>query len=1049
MEKKMKNSYRAVSLPGDRKKWLLTRLLFLSIILCSTSLFAQNNRTIKGLVLDEQQTPVIGATIVLKDHPSVGTVTNANGEFSLSIPSGNQVVEISFIGMQKQEADVTDKDYLKVALKRSITELEDVVVVGYGQQKKESVVGSITQTTGKVLERSGGVTSIGEALTGNLPGVITVSSQGTPGAEDPKIYIRGLSTWNSTDPLILVDGIERPISTVDISSVESISVLKDASATAVFGVKGANGVILITTKRGKEGKADIRVTVNNTVKMPSKLASKYDSYDALRIRDLAIERELGIYPGSWGKYTPYQELDKYRNPTSQAEAEQYPNVDWENEIVKKATTDQNASLNISGGTADVKYFTSVDLLNQTDIIKHYDNGKGYDPGYGFKRLNVRSNLDFNLTKTTQLSVNLAGSYGVKQDAYGQDPWEYRIWQSIYSNPPDVYYPKYSDGSYGYYPPNPVATINSVLTLANNGIRRTTTKQINTDYTLKQDLSMILKGLSAKGTLSYDNTFVSVGGIYDNGNVQQKYIDPVTGEVTYSNYLGTNQFDFLPTRWSTNADTTNNSSTFHKLYYQVQLNYARKFGKHDVTVMGLVSRENWATGSDFPYLREDWVGRATYNYATKYFAEVNGAYNGSERFSSKNRFAFFPSFALGWLLTEENFMKGITFVNSLKIRASWGQVGSDNISGYSRWLYLTQWGYGGNASLSTTGGSSPYNDWYVKFTGNENLQWEKVTKKNIGVDYSFLKDLITGSVDFFNDYRTDILLAGSGQAVPSYYGATPPAANLGKVRAHGYELTIRANKKLGKNFRVWGDFSMTHAVNKVVEADDAQLLNDYQKKAGKQINQNYSYVTNGYYNSWDQVYGSTQLTTNDGEKLPGNLNIIDYNGDGVIDNKDQVPYKYSETPQNTYNATIGFEWKNLSMFAQFYGVSNCNRYLQLQSFGGSLDNVYQQGSYWSKDNTTADVPLPRWASHMDYYSGSNLYVYDGAYLRLKNVEIAYNFVDQSWLKKVKIQSLRIYLNGNNLLLWTKLPDDREVDTGTGNNTAYPMVKRVNLGFNLTF
>jgi TonB-linked outer membrane protein, SusC/RagA family len=1016
------------------------------MIFLSPSLFAQNKHVVRGIVVDEKKEPLIGATVVVKGNKNVGTVTDVDGKFTLNIPSNQQVLVVSYVSYETKEVNIAGKSSITIEMVNSSVNLGDVVVVGYGQQKKASVVGSITQAKGEILERAGGVADIGSALTGNLPGVITMSSSGSPGSETPKIIIRSASTWNNTDPLVLVDGIERDMSSVDISSVENISVLKDASATAVFGVRGGNGVILITTKRGKEGKADIRVTVNSTVKMPSKLASKYDSYDALRIRNLAIERELGGYSTAWSKYTPYPELNKYRYPSSAAEAEQYPNVDWQDALVKNVTMDKNASINISGGTSSVKYFTSMDYLNQTDIMKHWDNGKTYDPGYGYQRLNVRSNLDISLTKTTQLAANLAGSYGVKQDAYNQDAWEYRIWQSIYSDPPDVYLPRYSDGSWGYYPPDQVSTINSALTLANNGVRKTTTKRITTDFTLKQDLSMFVKGLSAKGTLSYDNTFVSVGGIFDDGTVQQTYVDPVTGAVTNSKYLGTNQFDWIPTHWTTNADAASNWATYRKLYYQLQLYYARKFGKHDVTAMAAFSRENTATGSEYPHLREDWVSRITYNYAGKYFAEANGSYDGSEIFSDKHRFGFFPSGALGWMVTEEKFMKKLKFLDMLKIRASWGQVGNDNSA--TRWAYMTQWAYNssGPAQLSTTGGSSPYVNWNVKTIGNEDLHWEVVTKKNLGFDYGFLGGLVTGSLDIFKDNRTDILLAGYAQAIPSYYGATAPIANLGKVQSHGYELTIHLNKQLNKDLRLWGDFSITHAVNKVIYADDAQLLDDYRKTAGKSLGQNYSYVTKGYYNNWDQLYGSTVLNTNDLDKLPGSLNIIDYNGDGVIDSKDKVPYGYSSTPQNTYNTNLGIQWKNLSLVIQFYGVNNCSRYLELGSFGNHLDNVYKQGSYWTKENFSADVPMPRWNSKMDFYSGSTLYLFDASYLRLKNVEIAYTF-NGRWVKKAGINSLRVYLNGDNLALWSHLPDDREIDNGS--STAYPTVKRVNLGLNVTF
>jgi TonB-linked SusC/RagA family outer membrane protein len=1001
---------------------------------------------ITGRITDDKGLPLGEVTIAEKGTNNI-TMSNADGTFTITVVNEKAVLVISHVGYTGQEIAVKGRKRIDVRLVLSSLSLDSTIVVGYGRQRKQSLVGAISQVKGDVLQRAGGVSSLGAALTGNLPGVITVATQGTPGGEDPKIYIRGQSTWNNSDPLILVDGIERPMNSVDIGSVETISVLKDASATAVFGVKGANGVILITTKRGREGRAEIRFTGNATMKVPSKLASKYDAYDAIKVRDQAIERELSISPSSWYSYVPYAELDKYRHPANQAEAERYPNIDWQDQLVKKHVMSYNGSLNISGGSPLVKYFTSVDYLHEGDIIKKIDNSKSYKPGYGFDRINARTNLDFNLTKSTVLTANLAGSYGVKQDAYGQDSWEYRIWQSIYNNAPNLYYPRYSDGGWGYFPLETVSTINSLAVMGNNGVRKTTTTRITTDFTLRQDLSAILKGLAAKGTLSFDNSFVSQGGIYDNGNIQQEYIDPVTGEKKYSQYLGTNQFDWIPTRWNPNVDAVQNGATYRKLFYQLQVDYARRFGKHDVTAMGMFSRDKYATGSEFEHFREDWVSRVTYNYDGRYFAEFNGAYNGSEKFGPNYRFAFFPSAAAGWMISNERFLQKQTFLNTLKLRASYGQVGNDNVNG--RWLYMTNWTYGGNTPLgSSAGQNSPYTWWAEARTsvGNPDIHWEKVTKTNFGLDYALWNGLLSGSVEVFNDYRTDVLLAGTSRSVPSYFGMQPATANVGKVRNTGYEIELRISKSLPKGIRLWANFAMTHAKDKIIEGEDALLLDDYRKRAGKSIGQAYSYVSSGFYNTWDQLYGSTKLNTYDDQKLPGNLNMIDYNGDGVIDNKDVVPYGYPERPQNTYNATVGVEWKGFSAFVQFYGVNNINRYLQLVSFSGQYhyDNVYKQGSYWTKDNPNADVPMPRYASSMPYYGTT--YLYDGSYLRLKNAEVAYTF-KLAQLKHIGINAFRIYVNGDNLLLWTKMPDDREVSMGAA--TAYPTIRRFNLGCNLTF
>lgn len=1046
MKKKTKFIEQSFSLPANTIR-LTKALLTIVLVICfGFQSVGQSKNVVKGKVTDEQNEPIIGASVVLKENTRIGTVTDVDGNFSLELPQGKQVLLVSFIGMESTQIEVSGNTSVSVKLKNSNISLGETIVIGYGQQKKESVVGAISQTKGEVLERSGGVSSVGAALTGSLPGVVTVATQGTPGGEDPKIYIRGQSTWNNSDPLIMVDGIERSMSSVDISSIETISVLKDASATAVFGVKGANGVILITTKRGKEGRAEIHAGASATFKVPSLLAGKYDSYDALRIRNEAIERELAMYPSSWDEYMPYGELDKYRNPANQEERERYPNVDWADVLVKDFAMSYAANINAAGGTSFVKYFTAIDYLYEGDIMKKIDNNKNYSPGYGFNRINVRSNMDFNLTKTTVLTANLSGSYGVKQDVWGQDAWEYRIWQSIYSSAPDNYLPYYPDGSWGFYPPDEVSTVNSALTMGNNGIRKITTLNINTDFTLKQDLAFLMKGLSAKGTLSFDNVFKTRSGIYDPGNVQQKYVDPFTGEVTYSQYLGTNQFDWIPTRWSTRPEEpyTNQwggSDNSRKLFYQLQLDYARKFGDHDITATGVFSRDKKATGSEFEHFREDWVFRLTYNYQSKYMFDMNGAYNGSEKFGPDYRFAFFPSGAIGWMISNEDFMKSLEFIDMLKFRASYGEVGDDNI--WERWLYMTQWAFGQNASLGQTpSDASPYTWWKESKIGNEKIHWEKVTKVNVGADFSFLDGLIAGSVDVFNDHRTDILLAGDKRSVPSYFGGKPATANIGEVKVKGYEVEIRTNKVFPNKMRVWSELSMSHAKDVVLEADDPQLLDDYKKSAGKQIGQTRSQIDAGYYNTWDEVYGSTKLNTYDTEKLPGNLNIVDFNGDGVIDDYDQVPYGYPERPQNTYNATVGFEWKGFSAFVQFYGVNNANRYLNLSSFSGHLNRVYEQGTYWSKDNTNPDVPMPRWNSHMNY-SGTT-YMYDASYVRLKNAEIAYTFGKES-VRRLGMSSLKVFVNGNNLWMWTNMPDDREVNMG--NASAYPTVRRINMGVNI--
>ena len=1034
-------------------KWFFVTAATLSIAMVYSPLKAQDTRTVRGVVLDEKKAPIAGTTVQVK-ATNVITTTGEDGKFSLPVPPGKYMLIFSNVGKVTQEVSIRNQNSVIITLKDSITGLDDVIVVGYGRQKKESVVAAVSQTNGKVLERAGGVSNIGAALTGNVPGLITSQSTGLPGEEDPQIIIRGRSTWNNSNPLVLVDGVERPMTSVDIGSVETVTVLKDASATAVFGSRGANGVILITTKRGKTGKASIRGTVNTIMKVPSKLPGKLDSYDALRTRNEAIEYELALKPDAWNDYLPQAILNKYRNPANREEAERYPNVDWAKTLFKDYAMSHNANLNISGGTKFVKYFTSADFLHEGDLFKIYDNSRGYKPGFGFNRLNARTNLDFQLTPSTLFKVNLSGSYGVRKSPWGFSGNQYGAWIDAYTTAPDVFLPVYADGSWGYYAPNEGRAENSARSMAIGGVQYQTTTRITTDFSLDQNLDMFIKGLKFNGTVSMDNTFVeSDRGINDLYNdTQRKWIDPETGAVVYKQaYDGVTNFDFQEgIKWAPAAGAVTGNQ--RRLFYQLQLNYAKTLaGKHALTAMGLLNRNITANGSMIPSYREDWVFRTTYTFDNKYTIEYNGAYNGSEKFSPQYRFAFFSSGGVNWLVSRENFMKHLPFVDLFKLRASYGQTGFDDVTG--RFLYLTEWAYGGQSRLGMSSEAaelSPYN-WYRESTvGNPNVQWEQADKMNVGVDLELFKGLVKAKVDMFQDKRSRILLANR-TSVPSYYGATPPVANLGRVHSKGYEVELHLNYQLSKALRLWSDLNMTHTYNKVIDADNPALLPDYQKSEGKQIGQAYSYVSQGYYNTWDELYGSTMNNTNDNQKLPGNYYIVDYNGDGVIDAQDNIPYGHSGWPQNTYNATFGIDWKGLSAFVQFYGVNNTTRQVVFNSLGSQSHVVYDEGSYWSKNNVNGDVPMPRWLSTPAGYYRGNQYMYDGSYLRLKNAEIAYT-INTGMVRKLGLESLRIYLNGNNLKVWSRMPDDRESNfagTGWASQGAYPTVKRYNLGANITF
>ena len=1040
----------------------------------STSLHAQEGITVKGTVVDSDGEPLIGATVAVKGRPSVVTVTDIDGNFTLSkVPSQSSTLVFTYVGMSPHEVKVGNQRTFNITLAEDAM-LEEVVVVGYGQQKKASVVGAISQTTGEVLERSAGIGSVSAALTGNLPGIATIASTGRPGEEDPRIYIRGAAAWNQdAHPLILVDGVKREIQSVDITSVASVSVLKDASATAVYGVEGANGVILITTKRGQEGKAKINVGFNATLKAVSKLPRKYDSYDGNMLRNEAIEHELAIGgAAAWEFYRPQTFINLFRNqdytvkPNFSADgtylgdysqAERYANIDWQEEMFKDFTLSYNTNLNISGGSQFVKYFVAFDFQNEGDMTRIWDNRQGYTGGYTYDRLNVRSNLDFQITKTTQFNVSLAGSNAQKKSPrfyYGNDGefFQQQKWAGAYGMAPNLFPVQFSDGAWGYYPL--VSNIeNSPQSVATSGYELNTITRIFTDFVLEQKLDFVTKGLVARGTISWDNNFTEGSrGISDLHTVKRAYILPEDGQLIRENDIdNTTGFDFYESRdWTTQAG--NISSTSRATEMSLQLFWGRQLGDHNVTAMGNWKRRITQGGADLEYRREDWVFRTTYDFKGKYFAEFNGAYNGSQKFSPDNRFAFFCSGALGWMVSEEPFMKKLKekgIIDMFKIRGSYGEIGDDNAG--ERWAYLTRWEVTNNGSgyrMALDGSNSPFVGYKEAAVAVPDLRWATVRKKNIGFDYAFLRGMFAGSFDYFRDDRYDIFISGAERSVPSFYGAAKtPDINQGKMKNYGFEFDVRFNKVLNNGMRFWVNANYTYAHNEIILKDDPALIPSYRKKQGYSQGQYTTFIDNGFIGTYDELYSSPERQSNDAQVLIGDHYIVDFNGDGIVDEtNDQAPYGYTGTPEHTYNATIGWEWKGFSMFAQLYGVTGVTRDVGLTSFNNKLLTVYDNGQWWKPLDNGGEVVMPRFTTQVSYNDGTQ-FLFDGSYFRLKNVEIAYTWT-KGWIKKLGFSSLKIYLNGNNLLLITKMPDDRESNFGySGGGGAYPTVRRYNFGIKL--
>lgn len=1061
---------------------LLKGMMFMLLWTFSLGVYAQTV-AVKGTVTDIGGEPLIGVTVRVQGA-TTGTITDIDGNFNLLNISPDATLEVSYVGMRVQTIAVKGRTFISIILEEDAELLEEVVVVGYGVQKKETVVGSVSIANEEDLKKIGTVTDISQALSGQLPGIVSLTSSGEPGGiltgeSSTNVFIRGQNTWNGGQPLVLVDGVERSMNNVDVNEVASISVLKDASATAVYGVKGANGVILITTKRGQAGKTTLDFNYTTMGQMVSKLPDKLDSFEAMMAKNEMIEREVVLNEPSWGAYVPYEIVQRYRRPQSAEYAVIYPNVDWADAMFKDLGFSHKATLGIRGGSKAIQFFGSLAYLHEGDMFEDYDNGKGYYPNYNFDRFNFRSNIDASLTNTTQLRLDISGFYSLKNTNFNNegstsraDAW---MWAAAYRLAPNLFIPMHEDGRWGAYQEGGNNTVNPLAAVYNIGIRQTRTTQLNFDLSLEQDLKFITEGLKAKASLFYDNSIRSEGGIYDNANsirpneastnvpFKQIYPDRYKGpdqdpsEYTVLLPISSEEYDWIVRPWTIRQEEILDRNwagylpVYRRMMYQAQLNYARRFDEHNVSAMGVFKREEYARGSMFKNYREDWVFRTTYDYDSRYLFEANGAYNGSEQFGPGYRFDFFPSIALGWIISNEKFFHKLDWVDNLKLRYSWGKVGDDQVSG-GRWLYSSQYAYGSRARLNqASDGWSPYYFYRESVVGNPNIQWETALKKNFGLEFSMLKNLFSLNFDYYTEDRTNILMAGGSRNIPPFFGVTPPGANLGQVKSNGFEIELGFNKKFNKDVTAWASLAITHNENTVIFRDDAPLQYDYLKNAGYPIGQNRSLLRGDFYNNWDEVYASVPTETNDLYKLPGYYNLIDFNADGIIKNsEDTPPIGYSNIPQNTANLTVGFSYKRISAFVQLYGVNNVNRSVAANNYFADTDILFGHvRDYWSKDNQDATSFLPRWKTQAQNIG--DYYLYDASSFRLRTAEISYTLTGMKWLNNAGISNFRIFVNGNNLFYWSRLPDDRE-DTYSGGSAtegAYPTMRRINLGIDLSF
>lgn len=1035
-------------------------MLLLAFIFYSfTTVNLQAQEKITGVVKDLEGFPLPGVSILQKGT-SNGVSTGFDGDYSITLIKGEKTLVFSYLGFKKVEIPVNGKTVINVDLKQDTENLDEIVIVGYGTQKKESVVGAITQIKGEDLqELNMGATNVEEALQGNLPGVTAIQGSGVPGRNDMQIFIRGQASWNGGgQPLILVDGVERPIDNLDFNDIETLSVLKDASATAVFGVQGANGVILITTKRGKKGSAKLSLTVNTTLKAVSRLPEKLDAYDAILQANSSILRDLANNQNAWDFYRPMAIADKYRNPANEEERLVYPNINWRDVVVKDLAQDTRVNLSVRGGTDKSKYFGSLSYQSVSDIFDgaRYDNGKGYAGEFRYDRYNYRTNVDFNITNTTELSVNLGGFIGRQEDPGNLN----LVTNSIYELAPNIYNPIFPDGAFGRDITDIFANTNPIVTLTNTGYTTNTTFNINADFIFKQKLDFITKGLKFKASLSLDNTSISRQNLNDPGgdgqeNVTYRIYDQFFNEIIESPN-GVNDFGFVPTPWTIDAFNVQDGSIARNLLYDAALDYNNTFGeKHNVTGLLQLRRQERARGSQFPVFREDWAARFTYNYDSRYFLDVSGAYNGSEKYGPGFRFDLFPAVGAGWFVSNESFMEDVEWINKLKLTSTIGRIGDDN--GGNRFEYLSTFTTGGGAYIQSGEGLGGQTSPYVFFSegnvGNPNLQWETALKYNFKAEIGLFNNKVSAEVDFFGEDRSNILIPGSQRAVPDWFGATPPAFNRGRTEVRGYEIVLNANHTFDNGLNIFGNFNFTQAKDVVLDREDPELRPFYQKAAGYTIGQPRSAIPGQILANWDDVYSSTPLVNGQSFTRVGYYNLHDYDGDGVYNGAfDNVPFGFPVRPQRNWAATLGARYKAWNIAVQLYGTQNTNRTFNSRTFTNQTDTYFaNELDYWSVDNPNGRLGQPSFTG-LQGSTDPRANFFDASLVRLRSVAIGYN-VPKKTCKSLGISSLKLFANGNNLFLWTDLPDDREFNSSQTQDSAfrgdYPTMVRFNFGFNLDF
>lgn len=1023
--------------------WLVRKLIVGLLCICSTAATFAQTATVSGVVKDDTGEPVIGAGVLVKGT-TLGTITDIDGHFSFRADDLNGVLVVSFVGMETQEIPMKGKGTFDIVLKSSNTLLEEVQVVAYGAQKKVTLTGSISSVnTDELLKVP--TASIGNMLSGVLSGVSSIQSSGQPGGDDPDVFIRGISTLNTMNakPLYLVDGVERSFFQIDPNEVENITILKDASSTAVFGVRGANGVIIVTTKRGKEGKAKINASFSYGIQTPTRMPEFVNSYDYATFLNEAYTND-----GKDPKFTP-EAVEAFRTHSNPII---YPDTDWMELLFKSSAPQTQGNVNISGGTERVRYFISMGMLDQKGFFKNHDTR--YDANFNFNRYNYRANLDIDFTKTTLVAINMGGRVEKRNFPRSGDDINQLFRRIYWATPfsgPGIVDGKWIKGNSQYLP---VGLSDGLGNIYGRGYGSKTTNVVNLDLALTQKLDFVTKGLQFKIKVAYNSGYDHTK---ERATSIESYQPWYRKDVTWMEHPAGSDPNEVVYIQDGEAGLISYAESFGKSrdwYAEASFDWKRDFGLHHLSALALYNQsKTYYPDSDYPGIPRGYVGlvgRVTYDYDNKYLIEGNVGYNGSENFAPGNRYGFFPAVSGGWVLTQEEFLKDNPVVNFLKIRASYGIVGNDRYHPYGtgfmdRFLYLPNSYFIGSGYQFGTGTSwSP--GAYEKSFGNSGLSWEKSAKQNYGIDFSLFNQKLSGSIDYFYEKRTDILAKASTD--PIIHAMSLPVLNLGIVSNKGVELNLKWNHKIN-SFRYWTNLNVSYAKNKVVYQDEVPSEYTYTLKTGHPVGQPFGLKVRGFY-----YEGMEDVADHSYVLKEGDVVYEDLNHDGKIDDNDKTAIGYPSYPLLNAGLTLGFEYKGFDFSMLWVGATKTSRVLE-ETFRKPLGETYDRSlmshqftDRWTPE-TAATAKLPRATIDgvKNNYRDSELWVKDASYLRLKNIEIGYNF-RLPFMPKIGMEKMRVFMTGYNLLTFDKLKisDPESMSSGV---PQYPVMRVINFGLNVSF